>query len=741
LRNKDDFGTLLDMKRIIWLFLLVVLPLSGVGLPSFLDNVSEITTHETYKNLTPPNPYDLNPQWWHYYDGDEGLLAEHIEETTNSLQKLFDALSYEDQQIVLPLINSFNVSLAALANARAQKVNTPPFSPNLQTNYTLEQQLQLHQQWRKLQLEIKTDRKELEELKSRIAKLHKILDSWLVSYLKSDSKPTSARMIAGLEIMSQRAAIAIAEENQRLLQKEIEAQEATYTKLENQLAEAHSMLDVSLYDEDQLKQDIQSAQVHYEKRQKELSKAEAYAIAAQGGGHKERANKHLLAQKAVQSSANEALAWTNLAFHKLRYNLIMHVNQRFQIDNSEMRERLSLWKGQLDQIRLQQGEWEKLALQEQDRIRQDDEILIANNEQEDVSLTRVNQARRQVTSETITVLQHLHESIANVQWLINQLYHHIRLNSHFWERWWADLTEYGSSLWHGVINRLNISLFKIYDIPITPLTLFRILIIFLLSYGISMILRYAIHTVGKKRNDLSESMYYKIGRLVHYFVLSFGALIALWSVGLDFSNLMILMGALSLGIGIGLQSVAMNFLAGLRILFDKKIKIGDYIELSTGHYGKVTEIHVQNTVICTTDGIEVVVPNSELLNTPLINWTMNNDFRRLHIPFAISYDNDKERVRKIISEAAKKVPCIIHDSHYSEPQVWLVKFGDHSLDFELVVWVNYKAKSWTDSKEADFLWVIESTLRENQIKLPLPQQFMYLKHVPNEANPLPKATL
>ena len=86
-------------------------------------------------------------------------------------------------------------------------------------------------------------------------------------------------------------------------------------------------------------------------------------------------------------------------------------------------------------------------------------------------------------------------------------------------------------------------------------------------------------------------------------------------------------------------------------------------------------------------------------------------------------------MRKIVSEAAKQVPCTLL-SPYGDPQVWLVKFGDHSLDFELVVWVNYKTRSFTDSKEADYLWVIETALREHHIVLPLQEHFMYVKHLP-----------
>ena len=156
------------------------------------------------------------------------------------------------------------------------------------------------------------------------------------------------------------------------------------------------------------------------------------------------------------------------------------------------------------------------------------------------------------------------------------------------------------------------------------------------------------------------------------------------------------------------------------ILFERNIKIGDYIELQSETYGKVIEIHVQNTVICTSDGIEIVVANFDLANHTLINYTMNNDYRRLHITFSVSGDADKNLVRKVISEAALHVPCAAPVAKHGLPQVWLKKFDKYSLEFCLAVWVNYKTKSFSDSREADFMWEIESALKMTTSPSPPP---------------------
>ena len=708
----------------------------GIGIPSFLD-IGGLHSHlEASKQVSMPNPYELNAQWWHYFDADGQELSARTAKTTSHLLNLYSKLSFEDQQAASPLINSISASLEALPEAKIAKAKDATLPKSYNKTYTLDQQLQLNQQKRKHLLEIKKEQIELEELKNRIAKVHNHIDTLLAAYLNEDSKPTTERLLKGLEIMAQRAAIGIAEENRRLIESEIENQQGALNFLEKELEVARNAFDASSFDENQLEQDIQQAQSNFDKIQAERSRNEALAIGVRISGPHERASKKLRAQKEIQNSVEEALAWTNLAFQTLRYNLIMHTNNRFNLNSQDMREKLRLWKEHLHKVLEQQIEWEKLTLREQDRLRRDQAVLIAKNESVDPTLSRINEARHASTSKTLSMLQHFQEDIASVQWLIDQLEHSNRAFSNFIERWWGDFIDYISSLWTGLVKKLSTSLFKIDDIPITFLTLFKVIFIAALSYCLSYLVRRVIEVESKRRSPSSESAYY-MGRLAHYFVLFIGALAILFSIGLEVSHVMILLGALTFGIGFGFQSVATNFFCGLRILFERKIKIGDYIELPSGRYGKVTEIHVQNTVIYTSDGIEIVIPNSELLSSPLVNWTMKNDHRRLHIPFSISYDNDKELVRKVISESAQSVPCTIR-REYGDPQVWLVKFGDHSLDFELVVWVNYKSKSFTDSKEADYLWAIETALRENKIELPIQQHFTYVKQVPSD--PLPTAS-
>ena len=167
---------------------------------------------------------------------------------------------------------------------------------------------------------------------------------------------------------------------------------------------------------------------------------------------------HLLAQKVLFASVDEAVSWTKVAFHKLKYNLILHVNDLFNVDNSEMRDRLRDWKERLEQMKTKHKEWEKLALQDQDRVRQEVGVLAANGSEP--ALEKLTLARRQAAGETLALLQLLNEEMASVQWLIDQLEHHIRTHSHFFARAWGDFVDTTASIWKATLDSLNVSLFK-----------------------------------------------------------------------------------------------------------------------------------------------------------------------------------------------------------------------------------------------------------------------------------------
>jgi small-conductance mechanosensitive channel len=220
---------------------------------------------------------------------------------------------------------------------------------------------------------------------------------------------------------------------------------------------------------------------------------------------------------------------------------------------------------------------------------------------------------------------------------------------------------------------------------------------------------------------------YTVGRLTHYAIVFVAILIALSSIGLDFSNLALIAGALGVGIGFGLQSIVSNFVSGLIILFEHSLRVGDYIELDTGLTGTVKAINVRSTLINTNDNIDIVVPNSEFVTTRLTNWTLGERILRVRIPFGVAYGSDKDLVRQAAQEAAAEVSYTLTNMKGREPDVWLVNFGDSSLDFLLLVWVNRQGARRPTRTRAAYLWALESKLTEHGIEIPFPQRDVNLR--------------
>jgi len=170
-----------------------------------------------------------------------------------------------------------------------------------------------------------------------------------------------------------------------------------------------------------------------------------------------------------------------------------------------------------------------------------------------------------------------------------------------------------------------------------------------------------------------------------------------------------------------------NFVAGLILLFEKSLKVDDFVELASGVVGRVREINFRSTRITTNDNIDILVPNSEFVNGRLTNWTLDEEYRRIHIPFGVAYGSNKDLVCKAGIEAAAAVPHTLTDVPEHEPQVWFVGFGDSSLNFELVVWLTPSAVRRPAAVMADYLWELHSALERHAIEVPFPQRDVHLK--------------
>ncbi len=283
------------------------------------------------------------------------------------------------------------------------------------------------------------------------------------------------------------------------------------------------------------------------------------------------------------------------------------------------------------------------------------------------------------------------------------------------------------SSWQTAKNVTTKSLFELGETPVTLLGLGRVILVLVVAFWISRLLRRALARVAERRENISQNSVYILGRVMHYVVLVLGIVIGLSSIGLDFTKFALFASALGVGIGFGLQTLVSNFVSGLIILFERSLKIGDFVELESGVHGEVKEINMRSTLINTNDNVDILVPNSEFVGGRVTNWTLREASRRVHIPFGVAYGTDKELVKKAALEAAEAVPWTQMGHEKRVPQVWFTEFGDSSLNFELVLWLRPEAVKRPSAVHAAYLWEIETKLREYDIEVPFPQRDLHLR--------------
>ena len=193
-------------------------------------------------------------------------------------------------------------------------------------------------------------------------------------------------------------------------------------------------------------------------------------------------------------------------------------------------------------------------------------------------------------------------------------------------------------------------------------------------------------------------------------------LISLFLLGFSFTSLAVVAGGLSVGIGFGLQNIVNNFVAGLILLFGRSIQAGDTIQIDS-IWGQVRKVNIRNTVVQTFDNATLFVPNSDLIAGKLVNWTHRDPTVRREITVGVAYGSDTELVRSILLDAARNHPRVLGTP---EPAVQFLNFGESSLDFKLLFWVDNVAAAL--STTSDIRFVIDRRFREEGIDIPFPQR-------------------
>ena len=227
--------------------------------------------------------------------------------------------------------------------------------------------------------------------------------------------------------------------------------------------------------------------------------------------------------------------------------------------------------------------------------------------------------------------------------------------------------------------------------------------------------------------NLDPGLRNSISTAVGYIGLFVASALAISYAGFDLSKLAIIAGALSVGIGFGLQSVVSNFVSGLILLAERPIKAGDWIIVS-GQEGTVRKISVRATEIETFDRASVIVPNSDLISSTVVNWTHSNTLGRFSIPVGVSYDSDPEQVRDLLLQIVNDHPDVLS---YPEPRVFFMDFGSSSLDFRVDGYL--KDIGMTLVVRSALRFTIFKRFKEAGIEIPFPQSDLHLRSVDPDA--------
>lgn len=209
-----------------------------------------------------------------------------------------------------------------------------------------------------------------------------------------------------------------------------------------------------------------------------------------------------------------------------------------------------------------------------------------------------------------------------------------------------------------------------------------------------------------------------------YIGITLAALIAIASTGLDLSSLAFVAGALSVGIGFGLQSVVENFTSGILLLVERPVREGDWIVVGENE-GIVRKISVRSTRIETFDGHFIIVPNSQLISSAVKNMTFSGGVARVLVQVGVAYGTDYEKVRDLLMSVADEDPRIVAEP---APLVWLTDFGDSSVNFRLACWIS--SALTTGSARSDLHFRIARRFAEAGIEIPFPQRDIHVRTIP-----------
>lgn len=247
-----------------------------------------------------------------------------------------------------------------------------------------------------------------------------------------------------------------------------------------------------------------------------------------------------------------------------------------------------------------------------------------------------------------------------------------------------------------------------------------------LAYLVSTFIRFVLQEDVYPRTQMTRGFAYALSSLLNYVILTLGFLLAMGTLGLDFTKVSILAGAFGVGLGFGLQSIVNNFVSGLILLFERPIRVGDAVEVGSLS-GEVSRIGARASTVRTSQGAEIIVPNAQLVTERVTNWTASDRRRRIDIPVGVDYRSAPEKVMEVLQGVALSHPEVLKQP---PPRAVFKAFGDSAIAFELRAWTN-NFERW-GTIQTELAVGVYAALREAGMTMPFPQrEIRLLRDAPN----------
>ena len=283
--------------------------------------------------------------------------------------------------------------------------------------------------------------------------------------------------------------------------------------------------------------------------------------------------------------------------------------------------------------------------------------------------------------------------------------------------------------WEEIIDILKKKLVSLGDVTITPAVLITAVLIILGAFGVSRLLRGMLRRNVFRRTHLNIGTQETICRILHYIIMLMGAFIAIQQIGVDLTTLAAISAVLMVGIGLGLQNITSNFISALILLFERPVQVGDFVEVS-GVQGRIRAIKTRSSIVETLDNVSIIVPNSNFISQNVTNWSYRDSKVRIHVSVGVSYGSDVDLVEETLLQVGRAHQEVLLNP---EPTIQFLDFGDSSLRFDLLVWINDASRQYLVRSDLNF--AVVKAFREQGITIPFPQRDLHIQSaVPMEFN-------